>query len=93
MPSAAKIAAYSVPITPAPSTNMERGMRGSLRMVTESNTVSTSNGTSAGRFGEVPVAMITTSPESTIRVCPWLPTTAIRCGSTNFPRPLNTSTL
>ena len=49
--------AYSIPTTPAPSTVIVFGMRGSCRIVSESNTVSPSNGTSSGRFGREPVAM------------------------------------
>jgi hypothetical protein len=57
IPSAAKMLAYSIPITPAPSTVIVFGIRGSCRIVSESKTVSPSKGTSAGRLGREPVAI------------------------------------
>ena len=57
IPSAAKMLAYSMPTTPAPSTVMVFGIRGSCRIVSESKTVSPSKGTSSGRFGREPVAI------------------------------------
>ena len=44
IPSAAKMLAYSIPTTPAPSTVIVFGIRGSCRIVSESKTVSPSNG-------------------------------------------------
>ncbi len=89
-PRAAKIEAYSIPITPAPSTSIERGMRGSRRMLSESNTVSWSNGTSSGRLGEEPVAMTMVSADRRVRTCPSTPLTDTVCGSTNRPCPWKT---
>ena len=61
-PSAAKIDAYSTPMTPAPSTIIDRGIRGRRSTVVLSNTVSSSNAMSAGRLGAEPVAITITSP-------------------------------
>ena len=57
VPSAAKMQAYSQPITPPPTTASESGMRSRSRIVSESSTSGSSNGTPAGRSGELPVAM------------------------------------
>ena len=79
-PSAAKIDAYSTPMTPAPSTIIDRGIRGRRSTVVLSNTVSSSKSMSAGRLGAEPVAMTMTSPDSRSRTCPSTPWTAIVCG-------------
>ena len=55
--SAANIAAYSIPITPAPATTIERGTCSSWMIPSESMMVRSSNATLAGRAGLVPVAM------------------------------------
>ena len=92
MPSAAKMLAYSMPITPAPSTIIVCGMRGSCRMVSLSNTVSPSKGTSSGRFGREPVA-ITKNSAVRVRISPPVGgVTASACGSTKRPCPRTTST-
>ena len=46
-----------MPITPAPTTTIERGTRSRSRMLSESMMVAPSNSTVAGRAGLVPVAM------------------------------------
>jgi hypothetical protein len=56
VPSAANIEAYSMPITPAPTTTIARGTCGSCSTPSESSTVTSSNSTDFGRFGRVPVA-------------------------------------
>ena len=58
VPSAANIEAYSMPITPAPATTIDRGTRSRCRMPSESMIVRSSNSTLAGRAGLVPVAMM-----------------------------------
>ncbi len=58
VPSAPNIDAYSTPITPAPTTVMERGTRRSIRSrPSESMIVRSSKATLAGRAGSVPTAM------------------------------------
>ena len=57
VPSAANIEAYSMPITPAPTTTIDRGTCSRCWMPSESMTVRSSNATLAGRAGRVPVAM------------------------------------
>ncbi len=57
VPSAANIDAYSIPITPAPTTTIEAGSDLRSRIPSESRTLSSSNSTSDGRAGLVPVAM------------------------------------
>ncbi len=49
--------AYSMPITPAPATTMDRGTLSSCRIPSESMIVRSSNATVFGRAGLVPVAM------------------------------------
>jgi hypothetical protein len=51
VPSAANIDAYSMPMTPAPTTTMVSGTRSSARIPSESTTRSSSNSTWAGRLG------------------------------------------
>ena len=59
VPSAPNIDAYSTPITPAPTTIIERGTRcSSLSRPSESMTVLSSNWTEDGRAGRVPQAMM-----------------------------------
>ena len=69
-PRAAKMAAYSMPMIPAPRTIMLRGMRVRRRIVSLSKTVFSSNGTSTGWEGREPVAMTITSPVRCVRHCP-----------------------
>ena len=57
VPRAAKIEAYSMPMTPAPTTTIEDGTFVSPRMPSESSTRCSSNSIPAGRAGLVPVAM------------------------------------
>ncbi len=57
VPSAANIEAYSMPITPAPTTTIELGTCWICSTLSESSTRSLSNSTCDGRAGFVPVAM------------------------------------
>ena len=57
VPSAAKIDAYSTPITPAPTTTIESGTVSKVRIWSESSTRAPSNSTFRGRAGTVPVAI------------------------------------
>ena len=57
LPRAAKIDAYSIPMTPAPTTTSDAGTRSSPRIPSESTTVRPSNPTFDGRAGRVPVAI------------------------------------
>ena len=86
-PSAAKIDAYSTPMTPAPSTIIDRGIRGRRSTVVLSNTVSSSKSMSAGLLGAEPVAITITPPDSRSRTCPSTPWTAIVWASRNRPSP------
>ena len=70
--------AYSIPITPAPATTIERGTACRWTIPSESMTVRSSNSTLAGRAGRVPVAITIfsalarrtrPSPPSTSTVC------------------------
>ena len=84
--------AYSIPTTPAPSTVIVFGMRGSCRIVSESKTVSPSNGTSSGRFGREPVAI---TKKSAVRVrvsAPFGGVTATAWGPAKRAWPWTTST-
>jgi hypothetical protein len=56
-PRVAKMEAYSVPMTPAPTTVMVRGSEPRRRMPSELMIVSPSTGTPRGFSGEEPVAM------------------------------------
>ena len=76
--SAANMDAYSIPMTPAPATTIERGTLSRRTIPSESITVRSSNSTLAGRAGLVPVAMailpalarrVRPSPSSTSTVC------------------------
>ena len=57
VPSAANIDAYSMPMTPAPTTTIDAGSDLRSRMPSESSTRRSSNSTPDGRTGLVPVAM------------------------------------
>src|SRR2546428_13607630 len=61
-PRAAKMEAYSHPITPAPTTARLAGILPICRIVSLSQTYSSSNGTVDGRYGEDPVAIRTIVP-------------------------------
>jgi hypothetical protein len=84
--------AYSVPTTPAPSTVMVFGMRGSCRIVSESKTVSPSKGTSSGRFGRDPVAITKNSPVRVRTSPPPGGVTATAFGPAKRPWPCTSST-
>ena len=78
VPSAANIDAYSMPITPAPATTIERGTRSRWRMPSESMMVLSSNSTVSGRAGRVPVAtMIFSALTSRLRPEPLATSTAV----------------
>ena len=91
VPSAANIDAYSMPITPAPTTIMVRGILSRPRMPSESMIVCSSKSTVAGRAGLVPVA-ITIFSAVTWRSWPVPSVTCIVCGSTNRPSPGSSAT-
>jgi hypothetical protein len=55
-PRAANIEAYSIPITPAPTTTIDDGIRSICRIWSESTMVRPSNATDSGRAGLVPTA-------------------------------------
>jgi hypothetical protein len=91
VPSAANIEAYSMPITPAPTTIIVLGIRSSPRMLSESMIVCSSKSTVSGRAGLVPVA-ITIFSAVTFRSCPVPSVTWIVCGSRNRPMPGSSAT-
>jgi hypothetical protein len=62
VPRAANIDAYSIPVTPAPTTTSEAGMNFRLRIPSESSTRCSSNSTPGGRAGLVPVAITMLRP-------------------------------
>ena len=66
VPRAAKIEAYSTPITPAPTTTSESGTFSRVRIWSESSTRTPSKSMLLGRAGVVPVA---TMILSAVRVC------------------------
>src|ERR1700722_7892793 len=57
VPSAANMDAYSIPITPAPATTIERGTLSRWTIPSESITVRSSNSTLAGRAGRAAAAV------------------------------------
>jgi hypothetical protein len=61
VPSAAKIDAYSQPMTPPPRMTISCGMLSSRKIESESSTSGSSKGTNDGRCGDEPVAMSTPS--------------------------------
>jgi hypothetical protein len=81
VPSAANMDAYSMPITPAPTTTSDDGIQSRLRMSSESRIVRPSNSTLEGRAGRVPTA-ITILEAETVRSSPLPPCTATLWGST-----------
>ncbi len=64
VPSAANMEAYSMPITPAPTTTIEDGTRSMFRIWSESTIVSPSKSTVVGRAGFVPTAITMWSAEA-----------------------------
>ncbi len=91
VPRAANMEAYSMPITPAPTTTIESGTRSSRIMPSESITVRSSNSTLSGRAGRVPVAMMILSAV-TLLPLPYSSTTSMVCGSRNLPEPTSVVT-
>ena len=92
VPSAANIEAYSMPITPAPTTTMLAGICSIARMPSESTTRRSSNSTCGGRAGRVPVAT-TILAAVTVWCSPRRsPTTSTACSSTNRAAPPSRST-
>ena len=87
VPSAANMDAYSIPITPAPATTIERGTFSRWTIPSESITVRSSNSTLAGRAGRVPVA-ITILSALAWRLRPSPASTSTVCGSTKLPVPV-----
>ncbi len=78
VPRAANMDAYSMPITPAPATIMDRGTCSRCSTPSESITRRSSNSTLSGRAGRVPVAItmslavirrVRSRPSSTSTVC------------------------
>ena len=83
--------AYSIPITPAPATSIERGTLSRFTIPSESMTVRSSNSTLAGRAGRVPVAITILSAVAR-RTRPSPPSTSTVCGSTKLPVPVRIET-
>ena len=90
VPSAANMEAYSMPITPPPTTTSARGRCGSFRMPSESSTVESSNSTVFGRFGRVPTAI--TMLSAVMRRSSLPAVTATVCGSTKRASPCSICT-
>jgi hypothetical protein len=86
VPSAANIDAYSIPITPAPATTIDRGTCSRWTIPSESITVRSSNSTLGGRAGRVPVAMTIFSALARRSLPP--SSTSTVCGSTKEPVPV-----
>jgi hypothetical protein len=86
VPRAANMDAYSMPITPAPTTIIDCGTRSRARMPSESMIVLPSNSTVGGRAGSVPVA-ITILSAVTVSSRPEPSTTSTVCSSTKCPMP------
>ncbi len=91
VPRAANMEAYSMPMTPAPTTTIESGTRSRSRMPSESTMVDPSNSTLSGRAGRVPVAMMILSAVTLVSR-PRSSTTATVWGSRNRPEPVSTVT-
>ncbi len=87
VPSAANMEAYSIPITPAPATTIDRGTLSRCTIPSESITVRSSNSTVSGRAGRVPVAMTTWSALAR-RTRPVPSSISTVCGSTKLPVPV-----
>ena len=86
VPRAANMDAYSMPITPAPTTTIDRGTRSRWMMPSESMIVFSSKATVEGRAGRVPVAMTILSAVI-LRVRPARSSTSMLCGPTKYPMP------
>ena len=84
VPRAANMDAYSMPITPAPATTIDRGTFSRWTIPSESMTVRSSNSTLAGRAGRVPVA-ITILSAVAVRIRPTPSSTSTVCGSMKLP--------
>ncbi len=89
VPSAANIEAYSMPITPAPTTTIVCGTASRFSTPSESTTRLPSNAISGGRAGRVPTPMtifsaVTFCPDSSFS----LTRTSSVCGSTKRAVPL-----
>jgi hypothetical protein len=91
VPSAANIEAYSMPITPAPTTTIDRGTRSRWAIPSESMIVRSSKSTLDGRAGRVPAA-ITIFSALTLLSRPLASTTVSVCGSANLPVPVTSVT-
>jgi hypothetical protein len=89
-PSVAIIRPYSTPITPPPTTIIDRGMRSRLRNSSESKTVRPSKGMCLGREGFVPGASSTLSADK--YTGPSGERTSMVCGSTKLASPTIVST-
>ncbi len=83
--------AYSIPITPAPATTIERGTFCRWTIPSESMTVRSSNSTLAGRAGLVPVAITILSAVAR-RTRPSPLSTSTVCGSRKRPVPVMLAT-
>src|SRR3569833_1959912 len=81
VPRAANIEAYSMPITPAPTTTMVCGRCSRLMMPSESMMVDSSNSTVSGRAGCVPVAMMILSAVKPVSRPVSGSSTSMVCGS------------
>jgi hypothetical protein len=92
VPRAANIDAYSIPITPAPTTTIEPGTRSSCSTPSESSTYRSSNSTAAGRTGLVPVAITIFSAVTVLLSPRRAPVTRIVCASRKLPVPCSRST-
>ena len=91
VPSAANMEAYSIPITPAPATTIERGTVCRWTIPSESMTVRSSNSTLGGRAGRVPVAITILSAVAR-RTRPSPLSTSTVCGSMKLPVPVMLAT-
>lgn len=92
VPSAANIEAYSMPITPAPTTTRDPGIRCIRSTASESSTWASSNSTSGGRAGRVPVAITNFSAVTVLCSPRASPCTVTVCGSSNRVVPAKRST-
>ena len=91
VPSAANMDAYSIPITPAPATTIDRGTFSRWTIPSESITVRSSNSTLSGRAGRVPVP-ITILSALAWRTRPTPSSTSTVCGSAKEAVPVRSVT-
>ena len=89
-PRAAKMHAYSQPITPPPSTATLRGTSSRFRIESLSQIIRSSNGIESGRRGRLPVAM--TMRSASITSSPWRVAIRTRWGPTKEADPERTRT-